>query len=752
MTENRANLLTQRAGHQGVGHQGVAQQESGQQAVPARQNLFLARDGGFTTVGVAVALLLVMALLFSAAQVRWVQSHSADIQYVADAGALAGGNVVGEYMVVARVADAVVLSLSLLGMVVYGVAIVVSCIPYMQSVGAELMQFGSKVFQARDKCAKSAATALNNLQAALPFLIAVNAAATIEANSGISASAASYHGLAIPLPLQGEDLSFPDDDAAEQSADAIEGNNEITAELANAAEEARKAMESSKGKAYVADCVNSPRCMYERAGALAGMSGSSNPYFSSVDTWRFDDAFARAKAYYARRLAIEKPKSQALEQQIQSFCRERLYRFAVDELNRGWCTTSPDGVLDAYFPLLPRNTAEMRQTSLYTERVYPVSADGVMHGSTACPAYQSAGAAGTGSVAELESGSYRSCETCGFAASTIGKVASATTNTDTGFEFYYRIVAEAARQYQDASEDYRSATHEAKTWTNYSLSEFEQALNALKTPRLNPRPPGHNGVIALVIDGESHAIPAGLTNSAVDSSAQLQPRMALSAVALAEEKAGHGANILASFLDRVKAEQGQSSQAVGGLGAFDGILEVWGSALLVYSQGGDAISDGLVAFLDAIPLVKSTPLSRWARTALAETVEAVGLQGADLDTPKPLVVNSVHVLRASDAAPARTLLAAKDAYTSSRGSGSDTLSTTLVEGLTGALADQAPGLLQGEFVLYEISFGDDPNLPRIPITLRLPDGLVAQGQALIDGVESEIVSDLGGGRDGTLWE
>lgn len=712
----------------------------------------MASDGGFTTVGVAVALLLVMALLFSAAQVRWVQSHSADIQYVADAGALAGGNVVGEYMVVARVADAVVLSLSLLGMVVYGVAIVVSCIPLMQSVGAELMQFGSKVFKARDSCAKNAAQALNALQAALPFLIAVNAAATIEANSDISASTASYHGLAIPLPLQGEDVRFPDDDAAEQSGDALSEQNEQTAELTDAAEDARKTMESSKQRAYEADCVNNPRCMYERAGTLASMSGSSNPRFSSADTWRFDDAFARAKTYYARRLALEKPESQAVDKLIQSFCRERLYRFAIDEMNRGWCTTSADGVLDAYFPLLPKNTAEMRQTTLYTERVYPVSADGVLHGTTACPAYQSAGAAGTGSVAELESGRYRTCASCGFTVASLGNVASATTNINTGFEYYYRIVAEEAKRYQKASEDYTRETQEARDSASESLDIFEEALKALKTPRLNPRPPGHNGVIALVIDLESLAIPMGLTNSAVDSTAQLQPRMALSAVALAEEHAGHGANILASFLDRIKAEQDQSSLALGALGAFDGILEVWGSALLVYSQGGDAISDGLGAFLDAIPLVKSTPLSRWARDALAETVEAVGLQGAELDTPRPLVVNSIHVLRASDAAPARALLAAKETYTSSRGSGSGTLDTALVEGLAGALADQVPELLQGELTLYEISFGDDLGLPRIPLTLRLPDGLVARGQALVDGVESSISSGLQGGGNGTLWE
>ena len=713
---------------------------------------FIAEDGGFTTAGVAVALLLAMALLFSAAQVRWVQSHSADIQFVADAGALAGANVTGEYLVVARVADAVVLSLSLLGITVYGIAIVVSCIPYVQSAGKSLMEFGKKVFKARDDCARSASKALDKLQAALPFLIAINAAAAIEANSGMSGSASSYHGLAIAVPLKGEKTTFPDDDAAEQSAEEISEKNDETAESTDAAQEAFEKMESSKLRGYMADCGNKPNyCMYERASHLAGLNGSSNPYFSSVDSWLFDYAYKRAQSYYAERLATEQPANQNLAEQVRSYCRERFYTFAVNELKRGWCNTSAEGVLDAYFPVLPGNTEEMRLCELYTERVYPLSSDGVLHGSTACPAYQDAGSAGTGSVSELEAGTHSSCDTCKFAASSIGKVGGASSSIDNGFEYHYRIVADAAKSYQEASQKYEQETQQAKDSANESLDIFEKAMNALKTQRIKPKPPGRNGVIALVIDWESHAIPAGFTNPSVGGSADIQPRLAISAAALAEEKADFGGNILASFLDKAKAESSQSSFADAGLGVFDGILDIWGSALLVYSLGGEAISNGLTQFLDAIPLVKSTPLSRWAQTALSETVDAVGLGGADLDTPKPLIVNSIHVLRASDAEPSKALLFAKESYSSLAGSGSGTIGGALVEGFTGALADQGTEFLESEFTLYEISFGDMPGLPRIPITLRLPDSVVERGQTAISDVSGNINSSLGGGS-GAVWE
>lgn len=725
------------------------------QTTASTRQAFIAPDGGFTSVGVAIALLLALTLLFSAAQVRWVQSQSADIQFVADSGALAGANIVGEYMVIARIADAVVLSLSLLGMTVYGVAIVVSCIPYMQSVGAELMQFGAKVFKARDDCADTAAAALNKLQAALPFLIAANAAATIEANSGISASPASYHGLAIPLPLEGEDVTFPDDDAAQNSNEALAEQNEQTAEFTDAAQDAFEKMESTKLRAYLADCGNKPNyCMYERAEHLAGLKGAQNPYFSSVETWLFDYAFKRAEAYYAKRLSSEQAHNQTLDEQVRTFCRERFYTYAVAELDKGWCKTSPDGVIDAHFPLFPKNTDEVRQSSLYTENVYPLSADGVLHGSPACPSYQSAGGAGKGSVEGLESGSHSSCSECNFAASTIGKVASASTSIDNGFEYHYRIVAEAAKEYQEASREYEEKTREAKESGEKSFDIFEEAMQALKAPRIVPRPPGHNGVIALVIDWESHAIPAGFTNPAVSNSGELQARMALSAAALAEEKAHENANILASFLDKAQADadaQG-SSLSLSSLGVFDDILSVWGSALLVYSQGGDAINQGLTEFLDGIPLVKSTPLSRWAQNALSETIDALGLQGADMDTPKPLIVNSMHVLRASDTQAAQGLLSAKEAYSSLGGSGSGTLGGAMVEGLTSSLYDKGAEWLETEFVLYEISFGDNTGLPRIPITLRLPEGFVQRGQSALQSFTQGINNTLGGGGSNAIWE
>ncbi|MBO3282397.1 hypothetical protein, partial [Intestinimonas butyriciproducens] len=70
--------------------------------------------------------------------------------------------------------------------------------------------------------------------------------------------------------------------------------------------------------------------------ALAGMSGSENPLFRSVDAWSFSVALKRAQAYYPRRLAVEAPADGSVEEQARSALRKRFYAFAADEVGRGY--------------------------------------------------------------------------------------------------------------------------------------------------------------------------------------------------------------------------------------------------------------------------------------------------------------------------------------------------------------------------------------------------------------------------------
>lgn len=102
-------------------------------------------DGGFSTLGMAVALLVTLSLVFSAAQVYRVSSASADIQDVADACVLAAEGEVAEFMIAVRVCDAVVLSLSLTSAAMFGLGVVALCAPPAAELGIELVNLGTKV-------------------------------------------------------------------------------------------------------------------------------------------------------------------------------------------------------------------------------------------------------------------------------------------------------------------------------------------------------------------------------------------------------------------------------------------------------------------------------------------------------------------------------------------------------------------------------------------------------------------------------
>jgi hypothetical protein len=726
--------------------------ESGE-SEKGQDRFFVAKDGGFTSVGVVIALLLSLTLLFTTVQVHWFQSTSADIQFVADAGALAGENVVAEYMIIAQTADAIVLSLSLFGLAVFGIAIVVSCIPYCQEVGANLMEFGSKVLDARDQFATNAITALNSLQKALPFLIAVNASAVINGNHISQKGEERYVGIALPLPLAGKDVKFASNGQARNQAGKIAEQNQQTAELTNQEKEAYDKMQAAKLEGYLADCGNAPNyCLYERCGRLTNLNGAQNPHFASVNLWKFDYAMARAQAYYPARLASEKPESNKLPDLVRSFVRTRYFAFATQQIQTGYAHTAENGTLDAYFPLMPLNATELRQTILYTELVYPVSDDGVLHGCSSCPKYlDNPGSGSLGSVANLEAGEYQRCDSCNFDIKVLGNVANATSVIEVGFEYHYRKVADAAKRYQDAARECAELNDQAKQSANAAFDTLENALEALKSPRLIPRPPGRCGCIAVVIDISSHSIPQQFASSLVKTDEELPPRMAISAAALASDKADDTKTVLGSLAGKITAEN-SGSLAGQGLGIFSKVLEVWGWALLCYSDGIDSLADGLAEFLNSIPLVRSTPLAGWAKNALNEVIEGMGLQGANLSTPKPVLVNTLHVIKAAPTTAGDALAKLKEGYSALPGSGSGSILGSSIDGLLGLAEQQGGALLESEFTVFTIRFGNAPGLPEIPIKLTLPDNLVQQGKAQLSQIRNSVHNLQWSGGGYRVWE
>ena len=127
---------------------------------------FVDDEGGYTTVAVAVALLVSLSLVFGSAAAQWVGARSAEVQQVADAVALSGENAVAAYSTVAQVLDACVLSMGLAGFVTCGAGLAVSCVPGLAARGAQVTKAGARVLDARRDFSRQANEGLQRLGAA----------------------------------------------------------------------------------------------------------------------------------------------------------------------------------------------------------------------------------------------------------------------------------------------------------------------------------------------------------------------------------------------------------------------------------------------------------------------------------------------------------------------------------------------------------------------------------------------------------
>lgn len=688
------------------------------------------RDGGLSTAGMVIALLVTLSLVFTGAQVYRVQSAAADVQEVADAAALAADNVVAEYYLIARVCDAVVLSLALTGIITMGVGVAALCTPVSASMGAKLIEMGERVLKARDAFAKRAQAGLDKLQKAIPFLSAVAAYRVAAANQNGMGS--GYIGFAMVFPFEGKDVAAGESGQSDALIDAVDDAADKLEQAGEEAEKAAKDAKLAKEKAYEADCGANPAfCMYERAASLAHLHGAQNPYFSSVDTWGFSVALDRAKAYYPLRLAQEAPLGESVDEQANSALRKRFYAYAVDVVGSGYVHES-DGSFDADFPLLPKNTAELRGTRLFSESVYPITVNGEgsfeMHAWAGCP--RASSVVGTGSLAQREAGDFSVCPACDFTASSLGKVAAASSTIQNGFEYHYRIVAEQAEAYEKARQAYQPKARKVR---QIAGALFENAVSALKkmaNQRIEVAPPGRFGIVSVVAATDSKSADWGFASGFVRSAGELGPCAAISGATLVNDSPEQGKTILASALDGIRQRSGSPL-----VGALDGVMDVWSAVLFAYAEGQSRIGEGLDKLKGKLSFLSESGLGIWGSKEFSEMMQSLGLQPARLDAPKPALVNTGHVLEADEGAFAARLLSVKRA--ASGLTGNNLFEWIVDAGESQALAEIAG--FDGKVTIAEIEILGE-GMPAIPLTITIPSSWKEEAS----GVVSSIAENLRG--------
>ncbi len=646
-----------------------SRQESGagEGAIKAGMRLLRLReeDGGFSTWGMVVALMLSLVLVFSGFRVYRVQTVSAGIQDVADVAALAAENQVATFVSVARICDAAVLSFSLAGIVVGLIGVAALCVPATAPYSEGLLQAAQNIFEIRNTFSRYAAEGLDLYQKCLPFLAMSRACTVAVANNG--ADAAAYVAVAVLAPFEGLPLDLDDADEAAKEAQESLGDAQQSAESvrrqAEEAERMAKEADEIKRKAWELDCGAEGRCLRERASHLAGLGATSNPYYAHVDAWSFNVPLVRCRAYYRERLAAENPARYAgnPEMLADSRLRQRIYQYAVDEYAKAFARETEYG-FECYFPLLPRNMAELRQTELYTEVAYPLRylADGTMqmHACADCPG--AAGCSARGSIAALEMSQRTVCPYCEFEPTSLASVCAATSVVNSGFEYYYRQIARLAEQYEVLRDETAEHAAPAKRKVCGLMETLTDLLKRLGGTRLEVRPPGSFGVIAIVANVSETEIGGPLSSGVLGGSTSLGARVAVSAATLVEDNSP-GAS---SVIEGLPALLGFSaSGAEGGIGVLAKVaglfLSLWSGLIEAYNDGQTALERATEQALSGFSWQSSSGLGSWAVKALRGLLSKAGLQAAPVGFVKPVLVNTGLVAASDDSAFAQGFLAVK---------------------------------------------------------------------------------------------
>ena len=361
----------------------------------------------------------------------------------------------------------------------------------------------------------------------------------------------------------------------------------------------------------------------------------------------------------------------------------------------------------------------------------------VMHAWEGCPG-NTGGTAYYGSISYMESVGMKTCPVCGFTALSLGRVASASTSIDNGFEYHYEAVAREAEAYSEAVARAAGPKQQVKEDAGSLFDELVEALKQAADERIDAQPPGRYGAIAFVANVGSTSAAGPFGSGFVSSSASLGPRAAISSATLVEEASDEGRTVLNSLLDGVRAQGGV------GVGAAIVVLDAWSNLLTAYTDGLDALIRGVESGLNAIPLASVTGLGTWASGKLKSAVDDAGLQPAELKALKPVLVNSAHVAAKDDGRLGQGLMAVKQRVVAHPLYSTDLFSALLTDAERQAIA-QVQGL--GDTVQIASIELLGPDGPSIPVEIPLPDQVKQYGvstiQAFFDRVRSLYVETTG---------
>lgn len=202
-------------------------------------------------------------------------------------------------------------------------------------------------------------------------------------------------------------------------------------------------------------------------------------------------------------------------------------------------------------------------------------------------------------------------------------------------------------------------------------------------------------------------------------------RAAVSGSTLLQEPSDEGRNAITSLLDGFKEN--------GGFGGAGLVLGVWSASLDAYANGQSALLDAVERVLGSLPLVGASGLGPWASSKFKECMSVVGLEPAEVESLKPVLVNTGHVASASSDEAAGRYLSVKMRVLQNPPSSTDAFSSVL-NGVESYVEEGVLGMDSIKIAEIELGVGGPPFVIEVPF----PDSVKGSVQSVIQSVFSRL--------------
>lgn len=603
---------------------------------------FFKNQEGSTTLTIVVSLVLVVALLGITMQWYWVSSSSADVQMMADLGAMAEQEAIGRAVLLMQIIDVTILTANMLGILLHGIVVVAGIataieVPIGGGVGsgflADAIDIDRRYVKRRRDFVNQLFAAADKINQVTPYLAFGYSNMLVAENNSLrkNFNKTQYGVIPVPFPAQGRVMrksSFGDDS---ETLDTVVEKSKVNEDSAQNILSLQEELEEKKLACFKADAYK--------------------PIGATYANWEVQDAVVDFKTEFQKRLENAKSCSNSLTpiEENSVNAQERIdVSYEKDEVSVS------DLTRDSYTQAFGPNTRPLACKEVVLDEVYKSLYESMYflleHSEGERKAYHNdKNCSGLLNAREqlnqvplslvADQDEHPPCSICTpFHWQVIVHFKTAFNS----FEANWNSEAQLLQDYENAAEQLERAQQKIqKDSQNAFDGLIGVASQMIASDRLAYQPPGSRGVVCLAFSQETRKAPAfTLPSFTQTDEAELGISVGLSAARLKPVKNNNVSTIIESQQKDYRPKNLKFGSTVFGFldmdsGFFGQLSALWSGSTQLFLKG----SSGLESMFDTLPWGVGTI----AHNFVLRLEKVAGVGAPDLATYRPFLVNTSNV-------------------------------------------------------------------------------------------------------------